>query len=340
MIPVGSPGAFMNECPGGGESSGDDLPPLFESDDDVAPTPVPSPAHLHCCSAWSVVESPTRVDGTRERWLVQKNNTSLDQTRVRMVQHEREWRFVRDRLSSLHSQVGVLGLALSLTTPDQPPRAPVVVILGGGGMAMPMCVVHAHETAEVVVVEQDPIAIDLARRFFGAVHARLRIVEGDAFDFVLSGRSTDVAVLIIDIDFMNGEPPSVFVSAIFWDRLFAAVREAGVVVVNTIGASPERVDSLAKLALSSQTHHDGLVAGCFEPAHDSERGDRWTSFVPRPSTLVFGREVLLELFRRAGSVDWTLKLDTGLEQLLRLASPLLEGLASNRGLAGRWRKIP
>jgi spermidine synthase len=65
------------------------------------------------------------------------------------------------------------------------PRATRVLALGGGGYAYPQFLVRNHAEVRVDVVEVDPVATAVARRYFGLDETlaecgeRLRLIEGD-----------------------------------------------------------------------------------------------------------------------------------------------------------------
>ncbi len=97
-------------------------------------------------------------------------------------------------------------------TPDEPLR---VLVMGGGGYSLPKYLAAYVPEAHVDVVEIDPAMTALAREFFfldeclertGAEKdGRLRLVTGDAWDFV---RSAEEPYDVIVNDAFSGKPPA------------------------------------------------------------------------------------------------------------------------------------
>mmetsp|Transcript_23881 Transcript_23881/g.65054 ORF Transcript_23881/g.65054 Transcript_23881/m.65054 type:complete len:350 (-) Transcript_23881:47-1096(-) len=334
---VGQPG------PEEDSSSDEALPPLFE--DGTAGQEFREAEYgtrrLHSECGWSVIER-RRPDGVIARWLSQEGAISLDQTRVELRCHSdgEEPSFVRDRLNSVHHQADSLLLALLLSGDRGAPSPPRVCILGGGGMALPMALLAALPSLEAAVVERDATATRLARRYFGAGREdRLQVIEADALAYVSDGHvPKDTAALFVDIDFLRDAPapPAALTSADFWRGIWGALRPRGLVALNAIGATPEVVDAVAVAAMDGAgAEIDGLAAGALEPSAALEKS--WSAFVPRPSTLVIGREGHLRLL--AGPPEALEEALDAAPWARQLASGVLRDLASGVGQAGRWRRI-
>lgn len=271
------------------------LPPLFDDSPSV-PASLEQTRLLFQGDGWSVNERrycPSEDGSVRlARWLTQSRPgaMSLDQTRVELYVPSAgaEAAFVRDKLNARSSQF--CALVAGLVRCDD-----LVLVLGAGGMALPMALLAADEALRVVALELDAAAIELAARFFGAAHGacggRLTVLQGDALASVISGTwqpevGSVARCMYVDIDFLRGgQPPPAFLSEAFWRAAWAALAIGGAIVVNTIGGSEQDVDRLARLALNHSP--EDVCAAALEPGSDAARST-WTAFVPRPSMLVLG----------------------------------------------------
>ncbi|CAJ1358390.1 unnamed protein product, partial [Effrenium voratum] len=184
----------------------------------------PMPRTLAFQDGWSVIEAELPQEGAA-RWMTCEGAFSLDQTRVHLRSDQS---FRRDQLRAASHQVMALAVALACR-PGEPCS---VVVLGGGGMALPMALLaNASAQLSLQVVELHAAVIDFARRFFGASHERLGVHQADALQWVLGGQMASCDVLLVDIDFLRGEggddggeEDGVFTSREFWDAVWSQTK--------------------------------------------------------------------------------------------------------------------
>src|SRR3979490_3054946 len=120
------------------------------------------------------------------------------------------------------------------------PRDVLLVGLGGGSMAR---FIHQRmPKTRVSVVEIDPGAVTVARRYFQfpAEDALLEIVIGDGAQ-VVPQRPASCEVLVVD-GFVNGSPAKGLCTQSFYDGAFAALRPGGVMVANFM-SDDERIET-------------------------------------------------------------------------------------------------
>mmetsp|Transcript_11716 Transcript_11716/g.26137 ORF Transcript_11716/g.26137 Transcript_11716/m.26137 type:complete len:361 (-) Transcript_11716:70-1152(-) len=294
---------------------------------------------LHREGGWSVTER--RKGGVMTRWLVHEDAPSLDQSRVELSYDEGQGRevFNRRKLTALHLQAMAMVAAL---VPDGPPGGlPRICVLGGGGMVLPMALVEAHEELEVLVLEQDGIAINLAQRFFGLPSepaGRLRVKEADGLAFITDGRLSGANALLIDVDFLRTSPPAAFLSPDLWRSAWRSLGTGGVIVLNALGASDQRLESLAELITSEyQGRRSELAVGVLEPSAELDKSASWTPFRPRPGLLVLGPLEHIGVLR--GGDDLESAMNGRAHWAAALAAQAVRELLAGIGLLAKWRPI-
>ena len=85
--------------------------------------------------------------------------------------------------------------------------APRVLVVGGGGFAVPKHVRELRPEARVDVVEIDARVIDAARRWFFAGEADAHVTCGDGFDFVRGAALRGEKYDFIALDAFSGSSP-------------------------------------------------------------------------------------------------------------------------------------
>ena len=106
-------------------------------------------------------------------------------------------------------------------------EAPRVLVVGGGGFAVPK---HAHELrpdARIDVVEIDAKVIEAARRWFFADDAGARVICGDGFDFVRGAALRGEKYDFIALDAFSGEEPVASLASSEAARAYAALLAPG-----------------------------------------------------------------------------------------------------------------
>lgn len=120
-------------------------------------------------------------------------------------------------------------MAFLLFAPN--PERLLMVGLGGGSLAK-FCH-HYLPSAHVTVVEIDPHVIALRTEFGIQEDERLKIIQGDAADY-LPMATQDTDVLLLDGFNADGVAPS-FLSPTFYQAAHARLRSGGVLVANFCG---------------------------------------------------------------------------------------------------------
>ena len=86
-------------------------------------------------------------------------------------------------------------------------EAPRVLVVGGGGFAVPKHARELRPDARIDVVEIDAKVIEAARRWFFADDAGARVICGDGFDFVRGAALRGEKYDFIALDAFTGEEP-------------------------------------------------------------------------------------------------------------------------------------
>lgn len=257
------------------------FPDLFE---ESAVRLAPAPETLANEHGWKVVEE-SLPDGCAMRWMVCEESFSLDQTRVKLgppdASGHRAVHFTQLRATSHQLMALLAALAPSMSA---------VVVLGGGGMALPIAMLAAGYAGRVHVVELHPKVIEFAQRFFGAEHPRLIVHQADALEMVASGElgklDCKLSTFLVDVDFMRfPEVPELFISHRFWRETWALLCPDGAVAVNVIGC--DRSASLHSLVTVATACAPGPVGALLVEPEDAEHRT-WTLMMPRAGVLILG----------------------------------------------------
>ncbi|UFU07083.1 spermidine synthase [Ruania halotolerans] len=129
--------------------------------------------------------------------------------------------------------------------------------LGGSLLTLPRAIAARRRDAQQVVIELDPMLVELVRSRFG-VPAGVRLEVGDARAWLDAPTEGDLDAVVLDIFTGNRIPPP-FTSR----ECFAAAREVltdeGVLVINSV-AGPEMEFTRRELAtLREQFAHVGMI---------------------------------------------------------------------------------
>lgn len=308
-------------------------------DDGIEPRFRTPPKQLFRADGWTVLDM---LNSQRQnvRVLVQYGAKSLDQTRVKLTSDGQG--FDRSRLFALSAQVGALMVALHLK--QHSAQKLRICVLGGGGLALPLGLLHAlPSSAKVIAVELDPVVIDLCRKFFGCIPAeesgQLQLLQLDALDYVTSGSAPKpCSCMIVDIDFLRGGICPKLLSVEFWRCVWECLGSSGLFVLNSLGGSPTDVAHVCGYAMTCAPAN--TRAGTFEPAGQAAE-TIWNEFRPRPSILVIGPVETLEPLLHPLTLQKSLRDADGLELMWAapLCGDLLGELERAEGQAGSWRSV-
>ncbi|WP_243361045.1 fused MFS/spermidine synthase [Fundidesulfovibrio terrae] len=165
-----------------------------------------------------------------------------------------------------------------------------VLVLGGGAFAMPKYVLARHEQATVDVVELDPGITKLARaHFFLPESPRLRILHEDARTF-LNTNGARYDVIVEDVFNSAASIPFHLATVETVRRLYDALEDDGVLVVNTIAALDGPKSRLYKSFFAT-------YASVFPQVHSLRA---WTA---SPETQP--QNILLFCFKNTAPRQWT-----------------------------------
>lgn len=118
-----------------------------------------------------------------------------------------------------------------------------ILLLGLGGGCILASLKERYDChAPVTALELDPVVIDIAEKEFGITEDEdLEIIQGDAYDFVLSTKdSFDLCIIDIYIDLVV---PKAFYTSEFWQGIINVINLNGFVLFNTgIDLSEEQVN--------------------------------------------------------------------------------------------------
>ena len=106
-------------------------------------------------------------------------------------------------------------------------EAPRVLVVGGGGFAVPKHVRELRPGALIDVVEIDAKVIEAARRWFYADDADARAICGDGFDFVRGAALRGEKYDYIALDAFSGEEPVASLASAEAARAYAALLSPG-----------------------------------------------------------------------------------------------------------------
>ena len=106
-------------------------------------------------------------------------------------------------------------------------EAPRVLVVGGGGFAVPKHVRELRPAARIDVVEIDARVIEAARRWFFAGDAAARVTCGDGFDFVRGAALRGEKYDFIALDAFAGEEPVASLASAEAARAYAALLAPG-----------------------------------------------------------------------------------------------------------------
>jgi SAM-dependent methyltransferase len=138
-----------------------------------------------------------------------------------------------------------------------------VLLLGlGGGAAVRLLQRHLAP-GRILAVEADPVAITLARRFFGVGGRGVEVVRADAIRWVRGARGARFDVVIDDLfGESDGEPVRAAGGAAWWRRLARLVAPGGALVVNFAEARDLRTSRLAADAALRRRFPSAAVFSC------------------------------------------------------------------------------
>ena len=172
-----------------------------------------------------VIDSPDLQTGRELRTLVLKDAPSLSQS-VAFVDGNR---VIASELAMPVHQA--LALALSFA-PARPER---ILVVGGGGCALPLAFATALPHAHVTVVELSRGVADAARRFFIAnAPPNLELVVANGAEFVHESLEAYDLVVVDAADAVNSPAPSL-ATVVFLDALHAKLTAHGMLGVNCFG---------------------------------------------------------------------------------------------------------
>ena len=106
-------------------------------------------------------------------------------------------------------------------------EAPRVLVVGGGGFAVPKHARELRPDARIDVVEIDAKVIEAARRWFFADDAGARVICGDGFDFVRGAALRGEKYDFIALDAFSGEEPVASLASSEAARAYAALLAPG-----------------------------------------------------------------------------------------------------------------
>ena len=106
-------------------------------------------------------------------------------------------------------------------------EAPRVLVVGGGGFAVPKHARELRPDARIDVVEIDAKVIEAARRWFFADDAGARVICGDGFDFVRGAALRGEKYDFIALDAFTGEEPVASLASSEAARAYAALLAPG-----------------------------------------------------------------------------------------------------------------
>jgi spermidine synthase len=149
---------------------------------------------------------------------------------------------------------------------DQAPRKDRVLMLGGGVYTLPEHVASYHPSAQVDVVEIDPVLERIARNHFGyTAPANVRSIADDARTYV---ERTDQKYDVILIDIFNEQTTPFSVSTQeFAASLKNILQPDGIVVVNMIGSLS--ADCKPLLTSLDASYRSAFTAGMLIPIDDA-----------------------------------------------------------------------
>ena len=106
-------------------------------------------------------------------------------------------------------------------------EAPRVLVVGGGGFAVPKHARELRPDARIDVVEIDAKVIEAARRWFFADDAGARVICGDGFDFVRGAALRGEKYDFIALDAFSGEEPVASLASSEAAQAYAALLAPG-----------------------------------------------------------------------------------------------------------------
>ncbi|GAB6042984.1 spermidine synthase [Endothiovibrio diazotrophicus] len=129
----------------------------------------------------------------------------------------------------------LLTLPAFLHPPGELRRA---LLLGVGGGAVARQLLHYFPAVKIVGVERDPHHIEVARRFFGLDLPRVRLVEGDALQWLGEHREAPFDLIVDDLfGGRDGDPRrTVHVDAEWFHQLLAHLSPGGAITTNFVSA--------------------------------------------------------------------------------------------------------
>ncbi len=156
----------------------------------------------------------------------------------------------------------------------QPPEAPRVLHLGGGGCTLPRYVEATWPTARQMVVELDAGVLDLARQAFGVrSRTRMRLRAGDARE-VIAGQGADRWDVVVRDAFAGTEVPTHLRTRQFVAEVARVLNPVGVYLANMADGELLAAARREASTLLTVFDHVALVA---EPAQ--LRGRRYGNVV-------------------------------------------------------------
>lgn len=129
--------------------------------------------------------------------------------------------------------------------------------LGGGLLALPRALAEQDRGSRHVVVEHDPVLVDLARTRFG-LPLGVTVEVGEARAWLAAGRASGLDAVVIDIFAGNRIPPA-FTSRECFAAARSVLSDSGVLVLNSV-AGPDLSFTRRELAsLRAEFDHVAMI---------------------------------------------------------------------------------
>lgn len=209
-----------------------------------------------------------------------------------------------------------------------PKRLPMSVLqIGGGPCALARYLDATRRELRAVVVERDPVVIDIARAWLGLrTSIRLEVRVGDGREALAAIAAGSLDVLVVDA-FSGVMVPHHLMTSEFVDLARGALRPDGLHVVNLIDIPPLEYAGAVAATLRARYRH--VIA-----MTDRETAERRSSgnvvIVASDRGL---SEERLSRFARLDPEPWDVLAGRRLDRLVDDAVPLRDGVAPDHALA-------